>query len=75
MIKTDDGLDIYGYYGSPKEVSTIKQSDGSIMERIKYQSIIRKVAEIKMGDDGNIKINKVKVDLGEFDYLTIHQGL
>ena len=25
--------------------------------------------------DGKIKINKLKDDLGEFDYLTIHQGL
>lgn len=74
MIKTADGLDIYGYDGYKKEVITLEQPDGSTKERIKYQSIIKKVAEIKM-EDGEIKINKLKEDIGKFDYLTIHQGL
>lgn len=73
MIKTADGLDIYGYGGPQKEVIALKQSDDFTMERIKYQSIIKKVAEIKLVD-GNIKINKLEA-IGEFDYLTIHQGL
>lgn len=75
MIKTADGLDIYGYGGCKREVIALEQPDGSMLERIKYRSIIEKVAEIKKGDDGRIQINKLKENLGEFDYLTIHQGL
>ena len=74
MFKTPHGLDIYGYGGYKREVIALTQPDGSTMERIKYRSIIEKVAEIKMVD-GNIQINKLKKDLGSFDYLTIHQGL
>jgi len=74
MFKTPNGLDIYGYGGYKREVLTSEQSDNSMIERIKYQAIIEKVAEIRM-ENGSFQINKLKADLGTFDYLTIHQGL
>lgn len=74
IIKTDDGLDIYGYSNPPqKDIIKSKDEKGSKVERVKYYAQIEKLAEIKKVED-EIQIIKLK-PIKKFDYLTIHQGL
>lgn len=73
IVKTDDGLDIYGYGGKKRFETQVDAEDGSKKVKVTYRSIIEKVGEIKKVD-GIISINKLK-DIKAFDYITIHQGL
>lgn len=74
IIKTDDGLDIYGYSNPPqKEITNSEDEKGTKIRRVKYSARIEKLAEIKKVKN-HIKIIKHK-PIKKFDYLTIHQGL
>lgn len=79
IVKTNDGLDIYGYGGYvrvPESISAKlkdKENESKVMKSVKYYSIIEKVGEIRQ-IDGKIKITRIK-NTKLFDYLTIHQGL
>lgn len=65
MVKTEDGLDIYGYGGENRVVTNEKD--------IKYYASIVKTGEIRKVN-GKIKITRFN-NTGKFDYLSIHQGL
>lgn len=78
MIKTKDGLDIYGYSGLSCERHN-SQSGESGLQGMPYFAIIEKIGEIrrvikKNGKKGQIKITRIK-NKAKFDYVTIHQGL
>ena len=70
IIKVKDGLDIYGYAQKEREEIVLDKTS----KRIKYRSVIEKVAEIRK-NNGKIQIKKINPKLGKFDYLTIHQGI
>ena len=67
IIKTENGLDIYGYGGETRTTSGINGED------IKYYATIEKIGEIRM-IKGKIIIKRSR-KAKKFDYLTIHQGL
>ncbi len=65
LIKTNGGLDIYGFIG--------QESDGD-----KYYSLIAKIGSMSLDSEGMVKVSFTEegsIYIGKFDRISIHQGL